>query len=504
MKLIVFKKRLALSLALVFTLFLSNSCEDFLDVNTDPDAAIADQASPDLLFAPVVAKISANRMADGGFFVGLWTQQFNQNGSSGLFRGIERYSQFQVIIQNLWNTGYEDGLKNLRFAQLSAENSVPVRPNAIAQAKLMTGWMYFYLTTFFGDIPLTEALNGIENQAPMPDSQEQVFNSIVSIVDEALAQIDVNNPAPPITNGDYFYGGNMEQWIKFGNSLKLKALMFLAGRDNSYQSQVAALINSGAPMMEVAADNAESPFFDVANNENNLFKFGVTVANGVPQSDTWYADVNLLNIMEPNNDPRIRIYFQPSRTATTDDILGRISGETGFDTEVSELSLNILRADFPDRMLTADETQLYIAEAYARGYVTGSPDLANADLAFKQAINASLDFWNANVTYDPTVAVSDDARAAFIDQAAFDLTSLSAEDALVKIYEEHYVANIIRGAENWAQVRRVDFPQITSPEQALFSVMPERYLYPNEETSSNPNIENTFGRTDPLWFKENQ
>ncbi len=504
MKINIFNKRIVLSLTLVLTLFISNSCEDFLDVNTDPDAAIADQASPDLLFAPVIAKISANRMSDGGFFVGLWTQQFNQNGSSGLFRGIERYSQFQVIVQNLWNVGYEDGLKNLRFAQLSAENSTPVRPNAAAQAKLMTAWTYYYLTVFFGDIPLTEALNGVENQAPKADTQEEVFNSIVSIIDDALAQIDLNNPAPPITNGDYFYGGNMEQWIKFGNSLKLKALMMLAGKDDAYQTQVAALINSGVPMMEIATDNAEAPFFDTANNENNLYKFAVTEVNGVPQSDTWYADTNLLNIMEPNNDPRIRIYFQPSRTATTDEIIGRTSGETGFDTEVSEMSLNILRPDFPDRMLTAAETQLLIAEAYTRGYVTGAPDLENAEAAFKQAINASFDFWNANVTYDPSVAVTDEARAEFIDQAAFDLSSLTSEQALEKIYEEHFVSNMLRGSENWTQVRRVDFPQITAPAQALFGVMPERYLYPNEETSSNPNITNAFGRTDPLWFKENQ
>lgn len=496
------KHRLAVSITLLLALFVTNSCEDFLDVNTDSDAAIADQASPDLLFAPAVAKISANRMSDAGFFVGLWTQQFNQNGSSGLYRGIERYNQFQVIVQNLWNTGYEDGLKNLQFAALSAENGSPVRPNAAAQAKLFSGWMYYYLTTFFGDIPLSEALNGLENQSPVADPQREVFLGIVSIVDEALAQIDPSSVAPPITNGDYFYGGNMENWIKFGNSLKLKALMLLAGKEDQFKADVAALINSGVPMMEVATDNAESPFFTTANNENNLFKFAVTIVNGVPQSDTWYADVSMLRIMEPNNDPRIRIYYQPSRTATTNDIIGRASGETGFDTEVSELSLNILRADFPDRMLTASETQLFIAEAYARGYVTGAPDLENAELAFKKAINANLDFWNANVTYDPTVAVSDEARAEFIDQAAFDLSALSAEQALEKIYEEHYVANIVRGAENWTQVRRVDFPVITSPAQAQFPVIPERYLYPNEETSANDNIENTFGRTDALWFKE--
>ena len=89
-----------LSLLLVFT---TSSCKDeFFDINTDPDAAIADRANPDLLFGPVVAKVSANRQADAGFFTGLWAQQVNQNGSSGLFRLIENYNQFQVIVQNLW------------------------------------------------------------------------------------------------------------------------------------------------------------------------------------------------------------------------------------------------------------------------------------------------------------------------------------------------------------------------------------------------------------------
>jgi len=445
-------------------------------------------------------RVSANRQADAGFFTGLWAQQVNQNGSSGLFRLIENYNQFQVIVQNLWNIGYEDALKNLLLAEQAALGSEPPSPNAAAQCQLMTAWTYFYLTQFFGDIPFSEALQGTEIQTPIADSQRDVLVGIVALVDEALAQIDVNNAAPPITNGDFVYAGNMDNWIRFANTLKLKALMFLAGKEAAFESQVAALISSGS-FIEEASQNAISPFFDAAGNENNLFKFAVTIqGDGTPISDTFYAGNPLLSIMEANNDPRIRVFFQPSRTATSDDILGNDSGAVGFNLEVSEMSLNILRADFPDRLLTAEDAYLYIAEAHARGYTTGG--LAAANTAYQEAKRVSIDFWNANVTFDPSVAIDAATSSAFI--SSVDLTGLSAADALTKIYEEKYSTLLPRMSEAWTFQRRVDFPTLTAPPQALFDVIVERYLYPNEETAANPNIQNTFGRTEPLWFKENQ
>lgn len=494
--------RLKISVTLVAILFMSNSCEDFLDVNTDPDAAIADQASPDLLFAPAIAKLSANRMADAGWFVGLWAQQMNQNGSSGLFRLIENYNQFQVIVQNAWNIGYEDVLKNCSLAVQGAENNVPLRPNAAAQGKLWMAFSYVYMTQFFGDIPFSEALKATEFPTPKPDTQKEVLEGVIAMVDEALAQIDVNSLTPPITNGDLIYAGDMTKWIKFGNSLKLKCLMFLAGKDASYQSQVGSFITSGAQFMTAASDNAESPFFDASNNENNLYKFSVTVSpTGERQSDTWYADTELLDIMQPKNDPRVNIYFQPSRTATTTNILGNSSASTAFNQEVSELSLNILRPDFPDRLLTASETQLFIAEAYARGYVGGSADLAQAEVALRNAINASFDFWNSNVTYDPTVAVTTAARNAYLGQAHVDISAMTTADALNEILEEHYVTLLCRGVEVWTHVRRNNVPALTAPASALFANIPARYLYSNEETSSNEFITNDgLTRETPLWF----
>ena len=490
-----------LSIAL---LFLSNSCgDDFFDINTDPDAAIADQASPDLLFAPAITGVSANRMADAGWFTGLWAQQINQNGSSGLFRLIENYNQFQVIVQNLWNITYEDGLSNSQFAEQAALSADPPSPNAAAQAKLFSAWQYFYLTQFFGDIPFSEALSGLEIQTPVADSQRDVLVGIVAMVDEALAQIDLNNEAAPITSGDLFYGGNMDNWIRFGNTLKLKSLMFLAGREPEFRTQVANLINSGASFIEEASQNANAPFFDAPGNENNLFKFAVTIQpDGSAVSDTFYAGDELLDIMNAHSDPRTRIYFQPSRTATTNDIVANVSGSVGFNTEVSELSLNILRPDFPDRFLTAEETYLYMAEAYARGYVGGSPNLAAAEDALKDAIRVSLDFWNENIPTDPSVAVTDAARSAFMNTA--NIGGMTEAAALQRIYEEHYTTLLIRGSESWTFQRRVDFPALQAPPQALFADIPQRYLYPNEETASNPNIENVLGRTDPLFFKENQ
>ena len=54
--------------------------------------------------------------------------------------------------------------------------------NQIAVAKLLQAWTYQMLTDAWGPIPMTEALQGVDNTTPsLRHSQEEVYNGILAL-----------------------------------------------------------------------------------------------------------------------------------------------------------------------------------------------------------------------------------------------------------------------------------------------------------------------------------
>ena len=81
------------------------------------------------------------------------------------------------------------------------------------------------LTDAWGPIPMTEALQGVANTTPAYDTQEQVYNGILTLIDDAMSSMD--DGAGP--QGDQVYGGDMMMWEKFANTLKPMTNKWLEG-----------------------------------------------------------------------------------------------------------------------------------------------------------------------------------------------------------------------------------------------------------------------------------
>ena len=212
---------------------VAGACEsNFLDVNTSPNTSAA--ADPDLLFTNAVVDFSTNRTIDFGP-TGMAIGQFYSGGGSlgaGVFTRPERYIISIFVNGNTWRSHYRNDHKNLKLAVDIAEASDPVQNNAAAQCKIFRAMIFWSTTVIWGDVPFSEAVNP-EFDLPNFDSQEQVLNGVVSLLDEAIAQIDVNSPLA--INGDLIYSGNMDRWRKFAKSIKLRHLND-HGRQGSFKS----------------------------------------------------------------------------------------------------------------------------------------------------------------------------------------------------------------------------------------------------------------------------
>lgn len=483
-------KRVTFILMMVgFTLIHTSCGDDFFDINDDPLAATEPDA--DLLFTGAIAKMAAVRVIETGPGFLFFSQHWASSGAAGVFNNPQRFIIGTFGPRNTWNILYEGGIKNFKLAIDDADAKGFV--NTSAQLRIMQAHMFYMLTVHFGDIPYSQAVNP-EFNFPAFDAQQDVLNGIVNDLDDALSRIDLTG-GQAATDGDLLYKGDMEKWQRYGNSVKLASLMLLAsGNDAAAKGKISELITSNAPLITSVADEANVPFFDSPENENNLWKLNDLYSSN---RNIWFdAGKPLVDLMNATSDPRRPVYFEEGSDAEPGQFVGRVAGSFADNDEISQIDLNVMEKDFPDRLMAAGEVLLLRAEAYARGYV-GSADMVKADADLKAGIQASVDFFKAR-----GVSVSDSAVSAFI--GSFDLPSESAEDARRIIHEQQYVNLFARGMEAWTQWRRVKVPELPLPQSAQLDDIIRRFPIADEELNSNPNAEAARKPlTTPMWFEEN-
>src|SRR5690606_23279547 len=107
----------------------------------------------------------------------------------------------------------------------------------------------------FGDVPYSEATSGEISEgsilAPNYDNAATIYSSLVTTLDEAIADFDVAQNSD-VDDDDFIYGGDLESWTRFAYSLKLRILMRTSEVDPK-GSAIQTLINDGI-FIETEAD----------------------------------------------------------------------------------------------------------------------------------------------------------------------------------------------------------------------------------------------------------
>lgn len=472
------------ALVAVFALSLS-ACDDFLDINDDPNNATpGDVASnPGLVYLDAVTNLSSTKMIEvieQNSHAQTWS-----SGGTSVFIQPERYRISPFTTGNTWSTIYTGAAQNLQeVIDASGElnpDDVPFNPNNVAaQASILQAYTYYFATVQWGEVPFSEANQAEEFPNPTPDAQEDVLRGVIDQIDSAIEGIQPGEGA--IEDRDVFYNGNMEQWIRFGNTIKLRAYFLLDSGGADVDTEITNLLDNG-PLIRSNADNALFPYSDAEGNENNFFQLSQDFSGG---ANVWYycSDV-LVSTMQNLNDPRLSTYCAPDANG---DFSGVRVGETGTFTE-SFVSDNIHRPAYPLRYATAAEVWLKEAEWE---YRQGNP--SEAQDALEQGVEASMDFFN-----EKPGAISDSDKQDYIDSLP-DLQSMSDSDAIEFIQTQQWLDLFERHPENWTHWRRTKTPDLQVPAQAAIGKIIRRYQYPPDPLAANPNIEQQQLGED-MWFE---
>ena len=467
-------KQIFFLVGLIGALVFTGCRKDFEEINTNPNEPTA--VSPGFLLTNA-QKATMDRVYDS-FWGSRRAMQTAQYWSSNQYSNESRYAYRDATANNAWSSFYAGPLQDLQtiIDLNSGEDAADYagygdNANQIAVAQILQAWIYQHLTDAFGAIPMSEALQGVSNTTPSYDSQADVYAGLISMLDEALNGMNVGGSGP---QGDQLYGGDMAQWQKFGNSLKLRVAMRMAD------------VNPGAAL--VAAEAALSSGAIIAGNEDNaLFNYLTGAPNNNPINEDYKtrndfaASNTMVDFLTALNDPRRDVYFSPS--ASTGEYVGEVYGLDEANAaltptdDVSQRGAAILAADLAGIFFDAAQTHFLAAEAAERGWAS----ILSAEEHYNAAITLNMNYWGIDDA---------DAIAAYLAQES--VAYGTAEGAWnERIGRQKWAALYMQGYEGWAEYRRLDFGVLLPCADGVLDgdgSVPVRMKYPlDEQTLNNEN-----------------
>ena len=478
-------KKIIFFMSALLMLIVPMSCDDALDVNTDPQAATS--ADPNAVLPYCLVQYAARKTTEIGTRLTDVPQYFSATFNSPL-----NGSTTSFLTGNTWNMYYVQFLGNLRLVENDARAAGESSDNITALAVILQALAFYELSVIWGDIPFTQSLNGQEFPLPEFDSQETVLRGVIDMLNEATTLID-NLPDDGLFNlstGDLIYGGDMIAWKRFANSLKIRVLMLIRNRDTSVESQIIDIFNSE----DIILDNSQATLFSYSGDpgQDNAWKQIVTdFGTGFNDTSEFFGpSETLTDILQDRNDPRYRLFIS-DRDGNPAPRLGRFP--TGSTSVIND---NVLRADMPNIWMLPSELNLYKAELITQGVLTG-----DADAAFRLGVTQAVEFWGQDITgADITLSNSD-----ISDYVASlpNINNVTSEAALEEIYTQQYLEAFLRPLLGWNHIRRTETPTLPIPPNSNIGVILQNFTYPPIETAANPNVPTRSITSEKLWVFDN-
>lgn len=418
------------------------------------------------------------------FDMGIVQQMISPNG--GVLAGANfNQDSRDVTTAPMWAVYYQNVIKYNYDVIVNTKN-LPARSNLYNMARIFQAFSFMVLTDEYGDIPYTDAGTGYSNQVLLPkyDAQQTIYPKLIQELTEATAAL---NAGGTIESSDVLYSGDIAKWKKFGYSLLLRAGMRLSKADAAKaQTAVAAAFAGG-----VILSNADNAY--IRHDANYNQPIGGTL-NG-SEAANFYLAKPFVDQLKNTSDPRLSAIAIRYVGATSGNGQTVAAGSTnaaqqigmpmGKDngTIVAQAAADglasfydysqadrrrIVKTTSPVFLVTAAQTNLLLAEARFRGWIT----TGTAAQYFSDGIKAHMD---QMATYDAGCAIAAGARDTYV--AA---NPLGAGTELNQINTQYWIASFLNGPEAFANFRRSGFPALT----------PNPYGQPN-----NPDVPNgTFIR----------
>jgi hypothetical protein len=457
-------KNILFTACLTLIMLLSACTGNFDETNTNPNQP---GNVPTAYLFTYAQETLLDRLYDGfdNSRVGMTLAQY---WSQNQYTEESRYQYRPATNNTTWNAFYT-GLFNLQeIIRLNEANEIDPSINEVAVARIMKAWAFQFLTDVYGDIPYTDALQAPDGKSsPAYTPQSEIYPDLLQELQEARDQIDVNQPG--FGDADLIYGGDMEKWRRFANSLILRVAIRMSDRMEA--EALAAIEDAEASgVFETNDDNASIKYLMSQPSTNPLY-VDVVVANRIDFSSSNILVDQLLDL----DDPRINAYFEPA--VESGEFVGRPFGQNAAAANalnpnaVSQLSEKVLSPDFPGMLMDLAEVNFILAEAAQRG---ATLSMTPAEY-YAEGIRASMEYWD--------VATPGEIDA-YIAAHPYDAANYKQSIGVQK-----WIALYMQGFQGWIEYRRLDFTGVLGfpVDGPLVDIeeIPLRRVYPPDEQTLN-------------------
>lgn len=534
------------SVAMCSLLALLAGCHDFEEMNTNPYQPVYDptiiggtgdginidyEVSDNALESLRATEGSAGATFSNFVYEGLYNDyQTATNLTHDMYAGYWG-NNVSGFVSNSPTYSYNDGWSAARWRHFYDDRTVSEYSQLIKtfwfcdkeyyhNAFYITRIYYAFLmsaqTDTYGDIPIKYYVKGAlpPEENVEYSSQEEVYGMIFDMLDQAVENLH-NPPVPAaqqfnLDEDDLCYGGDVESWIRFANTLRLRLALRISNVDPTLaRQQGEAALADPSGLMQSQDDNMKlvpKRQYITGGNENIYALLFSWTANVVlPKEMEWAyknqalrpgvttatpgfeqkapanlytaggVDETMFNASEDNCylDPRCNIlWFRPTafdklnqaipEEDLTKDFCGVRNGETNiggsYTTTYSPNRCN-LQSDAMNPQIWWNlareiiwfgysESLFLKAEAALRGWAGVDK---SAEDYYLDGIRASMDYYG--------IAESDYSDYINNLQGLEAFQSGSREEQLEQIITQKWIAVFPNGNEGWAELRRTDYPR---------------------------------------------
>jgi hypothetical protein len=458
------KRRYAVLLA--GTLILFPSCQDFLDVNTNPNGP--QSVSANLYLAPMLHWMVTSSQFDGRF-VGLYTQEFVSVATTA--------SPASTWGRMGYDPGSDNGAQQWRDVYWSfGQNLVDMNTKAEAEQRwdllgvglILKAWGWQSLTDLHGEIVIKEAFDVSRTRFDY-DTQQYAYEEVQRLLTRAIELLQRTDGAVDqayLAKTDKIYNGDRTKWLKFAYGLMAINLNHYSNKASYNPDSVIKLVDKSF------ASNADDALLTYPNTNNDDTNFlGRTRGNFFNYRQSVFI-VSLMNGSQFGGvvDPRISRMLVLDSAGTAYTGLS-VNTSSGFPAgAVGQRPMNPHgypstggiglpgKYLFDDRAkmpaMTYAQLQFIKAEA---AYRSGNKVLALS--AYTKAISAHIDFVNSRNSdaSQQATQITGTEKAAFLAAPQI-VPTLADSLTLTHIMSQKYIAQWAWGHnEMWMDMRRYHY-----------------------------------------------
>lgn len=476
------KKQYAL---LASFLVLTGGCQNFLDVNTNPNAPQSVTAN---LYLPAMLHWMVTAPQYDGRFVGRYTQEWTLPGTSLSTWDRMGYDPSSDNGAEQWRDVYWSLGQNLIDMTTKAE--AEQRWDLLGVGLILKAWGWQALTDLHGEIIVKEAFDPTKTTFDY-DSQDFAYQEVQRLLDSAIVLLQRTDGAVDPTylaKGDKIYNGDRTKWLKLAHGMLALNLNHYSNKSSYDPARVIAEVDKSfasnaddalMPYPGTSPDNSDRNFWGTTRDNITNYRQTLFVLHLMDSTQFGVVDPRMSRMLAPSPDGLYRGLDPNVVGFGALDSLRRPNNFYGYPVRQG------VGGGLPSRYLFSDKSKIPLMTYSQLQFIKAEAALKRGDQgtalsAYTLAISSHIDFVNARNRDDnqaPT-QITDAEKTAFLASP----TIVPPVLTISHIMSQKFIAQWAWGHnELWMDMRRYHYTDIdpVSGTEVFRGFTPPTNLYPD-------------------------